>query len=431
MSVSRRDLLRASAFVPLMSSVARAAPSGFIPPRNLVVLYHPNGLEPGWKPTVVNGVLTFPPVLGALTPFASRLLCVYGLQNGVKSEVMSHPQGMTSLWTGAQIAKDSLYSAWPSFDQLIAEKISMGLPFPSLEFGVQSQVGFGAGGNDSVMIYGREGKRQPEDDPSGAFRRIFSGAVNPAEQASLRARRQSVLDLVKDELARIRPAYGAMEQVKLDAHLAGVRALERRLDDLAGLRCTGAMVPPTQTTSQLEANENFPALVDLQLDVLTLSLSCGVTRVTSLQLSRSSSDRRIPGVNPNTILHAVMHAGTRAEKVAINQYFAGVMARLLSKLAAVQRPDGTTLLDETLVVWGTEMAVGNHLRNPVPFFIAGGHPTQGYFKQGTLLDLPTPQRTTRLLISAMEAMGVTGVSTLGDLTDELSRGPLPGASRVS
>lgn len=96
-----------------------------------------------------------------------------------------------------------------------------------------------------------------------------------------------------------------------------------------------------------------------------------------------------------------------------------------------KRADGSTLLDETLVVRGTEMATGNQLRDPVPFFIAGGHPTQGYFKQNTWLELTEPHRTTRLLLSAAAAMGLENLETLGDLVDETSRGVLPGASRVA
>ena len=105
-----------------------------------------------------------------------------------------------------------------------------------------------------------------------------------------------------------------------------------------------------------------------------------MTRVVSLQLSNSISDRKIPGVNPNMGIHPTMHAGTKSERITINRYFVGVVASLLQKLADAQ------LLDDTLVVWGSEMAIGNHLRNPVPFFVFGGHPSQGYFKQNALLE---------------------------------------------
>jgi hypothetical protein len=437
-ALSRRTLLSrlarlsaASAFAPLLETIAAPSGGAFTPPRNLLVLFHPNGFEPGWKPTMVNGQLSLGPTLAALEPFKSRLLVTYGLQAGIRNEVMAHSEGMTSMFTGTLIPKSDAYATHPSFDQLIAEKIAGSTPLSSLELGVQSQVGFGAGGNASVMIYSRTGKLQPEDDPNAAFRRLFGQATTPDEFLRARARRQSVLDLVRGDLAKVRSVAGSDAAAKLDAHADGLRRLETRLDELAGLQCDRLYTPHALNGVQLGAHERFPQLADLQADLAVLALKCGVTRVASIQYTNSVTDRRIPGVNPNSGVHSTMHSGTRAEKGAINRYFAGVAASVLSKLDAVKRADGTSLLDETLVVWGSEMAIGNHLKDPVPFIIAGGaKPGEGYFHQGRVLEVER-QRTTRLLISAMHAFGLSTTLTLGDLTDPLSRGPLPGASRVA
>lgn len=428
MKLSRRHLLKASALLPFVPTLSRAQSAPFVMPRNLVVLFHPNGLEPGWKPSMVNGVLTLPPVLAALQPFASRLISVHGLKNGVRDEVAAHAEGMTSMFTGAQPANKSDYSAHPSFDQLIAERLSTGLPFSSLELGVQSQQGFGAGGNHVVMIYDRTGRRQPEDDPSQVFRRVFGGDLSATAQAKLRANRQSVLDVLKGDVARIRPAYSAVEQQKLDAHLEGLRALEQRLDAVASAQCQSGTAPPAMTDQQLAAQDSFSPLIDAQVDLLVLALECGLTRVASLQLSNSTSDRKIPGANTGLGLHTTMHVGTRADKILINRFFVGAAAKLLSKLQNTKRADGSSLLDETLVVWGTEMAVGNHLRDPVPFFVAGGHPTQGPIQMGRALEFSDGPRTTRLLMAVLQAFGVN-VETLGDLKDESSRSALPGVLR--
>jgi hypothetical protein len=437
-TLSRRALLSrlarlsaASAFAPLLDAVASPGDRGFTPPRNLLVLFHPNGFEPGWKPTMVNGALSLGPTLAALEPFASRLLVTHGLQAGIRNEVMAHSEGMTSMFTGSVVTKSDAYATHPSFDQLIAEKIAGTSPLSSLELGVQSQVGFGAGGNASVMIYSRTGKLQPEDDPNAAFRRLFGQAATPAELAQVRAKRQSVLDLVRNDLSKVRGLAGADAAAKLDAHASGLRQLETRLDELSTLQCDRAFTPHALNGGQLGAHERFPQLADLQADLAVLALKCGVTRVASIQYANSVTDRRIPGVNPNVGVHATMHAGTRAEKATINRYFAGLGASVLSKLDAVKRTDGTSLLDETLVVWGSEMAIGNHLKDPVPFIVAGGaKPGAGYFHQGRLLEVDR-QRTTRLLISALHAFGLTTTTALGDLTDDSSRGPLPGASRVA
>ena len=41
----------------------------------------------------------------------------------------------------------------------------------------------------------------------------------------------------------------------------------------------------------------------------------------------------------------------------------------------------------------SEMAIGNHLKDPVPFFVFGGDPANGYFKQNQVLELTTQHRT--------------------------------------
>lgn len=435
---SRRALLSGlarfsatSAFLPLLDSAAAPGPGGFVAPRNLLVLFHPNGLEPGWQPTMTPAGLQLSPTLAALEPFKHRLLVTTGLHAGIRNEVMAHAEGMTSMFTGAQIAKSDAYSAHPSFDQLVAERIAGTSPLGSLELGVQSQVGFGAGGNASVMIYSRNGKLQPEDDPNAAFRRLFGTAATPAELERARLERRSVLDLVRGDLTKLRGVVGAEAASKLDAHADGLRRLEGRLDELGSLRCDQSFTRHSLTGLQLNAHERFPQLAELQAELVTLAFTCGVTRVASLQYANSVTDRRIPNVNPTVNLHGVMHTGTKAEKVAINRYFVGLVAQLLSKLDAVKRADGSSLLDETLVVWGSEMAIGNHLKDPVPFVIAGGsRPGEGFFHQGRVLEA-NGARTTRLLVSVMHAFGLTSTSTLGDLIDERSRGPLPGASRLT
>ena len=52
-----------------------------------------------------------------------------------------------------------------------------------------------------------------------------------------RAEQQAVVDLLKGDLARIRKQVGAADYQKIDAHLEGVLAMERRI-----------MPPPTTPT---------------------------------------------------------------------------------------------------------------------------------------------------------------------------------------
>jgi Protein of unknown function (DUF1552) len=415
----------ASAFLPCFVTRSGAA-APFVAPRNVIFVFHPGGLESGWKPGTDASGLVLSGALQALAPFREKLLVVHGLVSGIRNEIMAHVEGMTSLWTGSQIASKDDYSAHPSVDQLIADSVAGSRPIRSLEVGVQSQAGFGAGSNSTVMIYSASGKLPPEDDPQVVFRRIFGGATTPDERRRQLADDQSILDIVRSDLESLRPRLATEAQQKLAEHLEGVRALERRLVAFESNRCeVGAMPAQLSTHDQ----QNFSAISELQMDMVTLALKCQVTRVASVQLSNSVSDRKYPNVNPSMTAHSVHHSGTKAQKLALNQFYVAQVARLLKKLDDVKVASGETLLDQTLVVWGSEMAIGNHLKDPIPFFIAGGG-RNGFFHHNRLVQVGDRSRTTRLLLSVMHAFGLNDAQFLGDLVDETSRGPLAALSRV-
>jgi hypothetical protein len=98
------------------------------------------------------------------------------------------------------------------------------------------------------------------------------------------------------------------------------------------------------------------------------------------------------------------------------------VAYLLEKLKAV--PDGTgTLLDNSLVVWGNELADGaSHSQQPIPIVIAGK--ASGAIKTtGRLLEYGK-RKHNGLLVSMANLMELAGVTKFGTLDD--NTGPLPG-----
>jgi hypothetical protein len=185
-------------------------------------------------------------------------------------------------------------------------------------------------------------------------------------------------------------------------------------------------VPTLNGNIDVLANDNFPALSRLQIDLLVGALACDATRVASLQYARGLAPTRFSWLGIGEEHHELSHAGD-SDDVAndkltqINAWYAGELAYLLTKLASVPEGDGT-LLDNCMVVWGNELAKGNaHNHYPVPFVIAGG--AGGYLDPGRVVDCgDTPHN--RLLVSICHAMGLTGVQSYGDM--DTGTGPLPG-----
>lgn len=419
--LSRRDLLAGiaagtvvSPFLPRSAMAVEPGPA----PRNLLLVYHPNGLEVGWEPTGTERSFTLSPVLAPLERHREHLVIMGGVRGGISNEVLAHNQGMVSMWTGSTIPASEGFARHRSVDQIAADVIGVGTPFRSLELGVQS-LSYGLS-NTSVMIYGDNGvPLPPEDDPDAAFQRVFASSVgDPEAVARARQERRSVLDFVKGRLGRVADVYGAESRARIEAHTEAIRGLEQRLDGLSTLTCDVTERPHGLSRSALlRDGAVFGDLAALQSELIAAAFSCGATRVASLQLSHSTSAAELPGLGLPAV-HTVMHAGTGPEKQIINTWFAAQLGSVLDSLKAVPGSGGGTLLDETLVVWNTEMAVGNHLNERIPVILAGG----GAFEGNRWLWLDEPPRHTRLLLSVLHALGIRGADTLGDFPED--RGPI-------
>ena len=210
-----------------------------------------------------------------------------------------HQNGIGGMLTGQMLnagpfaGMGSAPAGWPngpSVDQRIAEVIGTTTKLRSLELGVQ----VGAADNWGRMIYRAANQPlPPEDDPAQVYANVFADLHgDPTALAALRARRKSILDTVGAQYTRIAARLGAADRMRLDEHLTAVREIEQRL--------TTPFVPPTRPARTRRApaavdrpaNDAFPAIGALQLDLLVMALACDITRVASLQWSRSVSQVR-------------------------------------------------------------------------------------------------------------------------------------------
>jgi hypothetical protein len=160
-------------------------------------------------------------------------------------------------------------------------------------------------------------------------------------------------------------------------------------------------------------------------DLLVMALGCDITRVASLQWSRSVSNTRFTWLGIETGHHDLSHHGDDDEAAvealtSINQWYATQFAALLTKLARVPEGDGT-MLDNTLLLWCNELGKGNtHSRNDAPYVLAGG--AGGALEAGRFLEYDE-QPHNDLLVSLLNLMGIDD-ETFGN--PEWCNGPLAG-----
>jgi hypothetical protein len=216
-----------------------------------------------------------------------------------------------------------------------------------------------------------------EPSPFALYERL-TGQALPAgpDAAAERARlllRTSVLDLVSDDLARLRRRVGTADRIRLDQHEASVRALELRLAALGDERAVPACVPfdAPQITGDERVHPAMRERCGLLGDLLAVALACDLTRVISVWYSDPLSNLLYDGATMGH--HQLTHeeAGDQPMVDGVVQSIMGDLATFLDKLAALPEGDGT-VLDSLGLLCTSDCARGRiHNLDDYPILVAG------------------------------------------------------------
>lgn len=397
-------------FVPLLESEAGVAEF----PKRLILLFSANGtIHENWVPQGGESDFTLSTILAPLEAHRNSLVVLDGMRVIRQGLGDGHQMGMGSLWTGSKLLAGEFsgagYAGHASVDQAIANAIGDETPYRSLELGVQT----GGANVWTRMSYAAANQPlPPEDDPQAVFDRLFASLdVDPAGAEQLAGERKSVIDLVKGDLQSLQSRYGASDKVKVEKHLDAIRAIETR----NGIAVPACEVPQLDLSTDPLANDNFPTTTKRQIDLMVMAMACDLTRVASLQCSKSVSPTVFSWLGQTSGHHDLSHLGEGdpsmvSQITAVNVWYAEQVKYLLDALAAVPEGEGT-LLDNTLVVWGNELGRGNsHSNYPVPFVLAGG--AGGAMQGGRHLTFDRAPHN-RMLVSLCRMMGMD-VDTFGD-----------------
>jgi hypothetical protein len=436
---SRRTFLRGlglggalAPFLPLLNASGAEAR-----PLRLILWFTPTGtLHYRGAPSGTQTDFRLGPMHAPLVRHRSRLTILDGLNIQADGVGAPHTKGPALLYTASPLLEDMTftrqedsgptYYGWnsaPSVDQFILSRQKPTTPYGSLEFGVRT----GSTNPGSRMIYSAAASPlAPAADPWAALERLLGDlGQSTTERAALRARKKSALDLVGSELSELQAKIPAADRAKLEAHVSAIRAIESSLET----DVSGCAAPELGTPVDANAPDNTPVVFERMLDMMAASLGCDLTRVTSLQYRVGENDGGYTydwlGITDQEH-HLLTHSSdtdehANDELTKIYAWYADRFAYFLDRLAAIPEGDGT-LLDNCLVVWGSELGKGNkHSFERVPFILAGG--AAGQLTGGRYLTFDGVPHN-RLLVSVCNLMGVTDVKTFGK-TDQGS-GPLAG-----
>lgn len=385
-STTRRELLRqfgigtaALPFVSGMNSLRAAAPG--TKKQRLVVMFSANGVVP-WNfwPDEKGEDFTLKESLQPLEPFRERLLIAKGICNKIRGAGSAHMNGIGGLLTGVELSPGNLKggsgpsAGWAngiSIDQEIAQFLQSNpeteTRFGSLEFGVDVP--------DRADVWTRMSYRAanqpatPISDPYQMFRKLYGQQKD--QQAAV-----GVLDVVREDLRRVKGHLSQQERRLLDQHATFVEEIQR---DLQRAVADGAVGNKPPELDSGVSPDDIPRISQLQIDLLVQAFAADFNRVATLQYSRATSPQKLTWLGINESHHGLSHEPDDNQEVQeqltrINHWFCEQLAYLVRRLQETPEPDGSgSLLDNTLVVWGNELGKGNsHTRNDLPFVMVGG-----------------------------------------------------------
>lgn len=393
-------------------------------PKRVVFLFHPNGvIADGWFPTAGasgnENDFTLNAVHKTLEPFKSKLVMVQNvdMQVGGVGPGGMHQQGMGGLLTNRPLNSGTFrgnagllagYASGISIDQYLANRVAGDTPYKSLELGVRADHHAGAEVMTRLSYLGADQPLPPQNDPVEVFNALFSDQMTqPAMLDEINARRQSVLDSVNAQFSSLSSRVGYEDRLRLENHQFLMRDLERRIQlEGGGMQC-GA--PDAPADLEPDSKETMEAITRNQLDLLALALSCDITRVATFQFSNAWNKLLFPWIDSNIEGHTLSHAGPsnaayNTQWVKRTEWYAEQLAYFLDRLDSIPEGDGT-LLDNTVIVWTSEVARGNtHSWRDMPIMLAGG--AGGAWQTGRYITYSSPQPMANLYVSLLNVFGI-------------------------
>ncbi|MCI0572588.1 MAG: DUF1552 domain-containing protein [Myxococcaceae bacterium] len=415
----RRTFLRglgATMALPLleqmMPGVARAQALGKPPARRLVVLYVPCGIHmEAWTPAKEGSGYALTPILQPLAPMREHVLVVTGLANApaYPDGGAPHEGGTGSFLTARKILPGGRIGNGVSMDQVAAKQLGQDTPYPSLELGLDGSAsgvcegGYSCAYLNNIAWASETLQLSKEVNPQALFARLFGASGQSGDGLARRRRRhQSVLDTVREDAQRLNARLGLNDRRRMEEYLTGVRELERRMTQLdAAPACTPG-APPSPV---VDIRDHTRAMLEL----MVLALKCDMTRVITFMMGNGASSRRFPFLGYSGQHHALSHHQNDPEKIAaivdINTWEVSQLASFLQRMSTSTEPDGSTLLESSVVLFASEMGDGNtHDRRNIPVLLAGR--AGGQLHPGRHLRVPSGQPLASLYLSLLGMLGV-------------------------
>lgn len=351
--------------------------------------------------------------LRPLDPIAHKVALVTNVDRFWMDASDQHEQ-CGCCWLSSVNARTHTVSRMPqgrTFDHFLADHIGGDTPFRTLEFNCnphhdnRESIHY-----DSISWYGPDHAAGNMRDPLQAYRRLFTGGRA--------APMQRITDLVLADARTLAGRLGSDDRQKMTEYLDSIRAIEVQMDRLAALHGElDRMKLPEPSAAHLPRSQ----YIGLFTDMLVAALQSGLTNVATMMIApeRWDTSYLFDGVSDKPLSHHLLsHEGWSEELRKIDEFHVRQFALLLQKMDAIREADGSTLLDNTILTYGSGLGQGaKHLYDRLPTVVAGGG---GRLKTGFHLKCEPGTPLANLWLAQARAVGLE----LGQFAD--STGVLDG-----
>lgn len=414
--ISRRAFLRGAGAIlalPFLEGMLPALDHAVKPPLRMGIWTVTGGtVIESWRPKEVGKLETLPSILRPLEAVKDDVVVVSGLaHNGQGQNVNGHENCAFMHLTGAPHVRKvgGRITAGVSVDQAAARALGEDTYLPSLEFGLTNgETRYSFRSAESIMPY--------ESNPRLVFERMFRGRkpIVPnwqkrAEAQSQTVRgtakpdsiEQSVVDLVREDANDLKRKLGGADRQRFEEYLHAVRSVERRIERMDSRERLEALdaanpgpstvnlpaIPQQQAFQKLyhalfrdpEAHGDY---IRLMADLLVLAFQTDTTRVATFACGDDGA--LFPGVitvGYERHCHTLEHQGNAgrvedADPIArealrqIHFWYTEMFAEMARKMKTIDE-GGSTLLDNSLILYTSYMADGGHGTHNYPALLAG------------------------------------------------------------
>ncbi len=387
-------------------------------PVRLATLFHPNGVyPPNWDPEGVGRDYKPSRILEPLMPVRDHVSVISNLGTGAQG----HVGATSSFLTGTPLHKKAAGrintpSMGTSLDQFVAERIGRRTSIASLEIGAEPPRSGGENGlaisyANTVSWRSDNTKVDPEIEPQAVFDRLFG--INKKTRREL-ADEASIIDHVLEDAKSLHASGSQADRRKLDEFLTSVREVEGRIERNLNPASSEAEWKPLIEPELFRPEAGIPQTRDehlrQMLDLIVLAFQTDTTRVATFMMAHGFSRQNftfLDGVSGDH--HSISHHKENPELTEpytiVSRWYVSQLVYLIEKMSAIQEGEGRTLLDNTMILYGSALKNGNgHTTQNLPILLAGRG--AGKLNPGRRIVLPEETPVTNLHLTLAQHMGI-------------------------